>query len=167
MLQVTPAGEKRLNFPGFPPDRQPIVPPNVYITATVNTAGQKDNLSRNVLRNAGLIEFRAAQPPDAPAWRGVELLPAREEAGQLEEERLFVDLAEAGDEEAAHRRNDVPAGALTCHGFIPPGGAADSRAPHMMYMSAAGVGCVTKSWENSNPAKDGPLKWADRVTGWL
>jgi len=76
LLQVTPAGEKRLNFPGFPPDRQPIIPPNVYITATVNTAGQKDNLSRNVLRNAGLIEFRALQPPDAPAWRGAELLPA-------------------------------------------------------------------------------------------
>jgi len=66
LLQVTAAGEKRLNFPGFPPDRQPIVPPNVYITATLNTAGQNDNLSRNVLRNAGLIEFRTAQPHDAP-----------------------------------------------------------------------------------------------------
>jgi hypothetical protein len=67
LLQVTPAGQKRLNFPGFPPDRQPIIPPNVYITATVNTAGQHDNLSRNVLRNAGLIEFRTAHPRDAPA----------------------------------------------------------------------------------------------------
>jgi len=66
LLQVTPAGEKRLNFPGFPPDRQPIVPPNVYITATVNTVGPKDNLSRNVLRNAGLIEFRAVQPIETP-----------------------------------------------------------------------------------------------------
>ena len=76
LLQVTPAGEKRLNFPGFPPDRQPIVPPNVYITATVNTAGQKDNLSRNVLRNAGLIEFRAVQPLDAPSQLGSKLGPA-------------------------------------------------------------------------------------------
>jgi energy-coupling factor transporter ATP-binding protein EcfA2 len=75
LLQVTPAGEKRLNFPGFPPDRQPIVPPNVYITATVNTAGQKDNLSREVLRNAGLIEFRDIQPHDALMRRGAELLP--------------------------------------------------------------------------------------------
>jgi energy-coupling factor transporter ATP-binding protein EcfA2 len=73
LLQVMPSGEKRLNFPGFPPDRQPIVPPNVYITATLNTAGQSDNLSRNVLRNAGLIEFRAAQPPNAPAHLGDEL----------------------------------------------------------------------------------------------
>ena len=76
LLQVTPAGEKRLNFPGFPPDRRPIVPPNVYITATVNTAGQQDNLSRNVLRNAGLIEFRAVPPLDAAAQRVSELLPA-------------------------------------------------------------------------------------------
>jgi len=76
LLQVTPAGEKRLNFPGFPPDRQPIVPPNVYITATVNTAGPKDNLSKDVLRNAGLIEFRQVQPNDAPAQLGTQPLLA-------------------------------------------------------------------------------------------
>jgi len=76
LLQVTPAGEKRLNFPGFPPDRQPIVPPNVYITATVNTAGPKDNLSNDVLRNAGLIEFRQVQPSDALARLDTQLLPA-------------------------------------------------------------------------------------------
>ena len=74
LLQVTQTGAKRLNFPGFPPDRQPVVPPNVYITATVNTAGQKDNLSRNVLRNAGLIEFRAVQPHDIAAQTGKQLL---------------------------------------------------------------------------------------------
>jgi hypothetical protein len=66
LLQILPSGEKRLNFPGFPREQQPIVPPNVYITATLNTAGQNDNLSRNVLRNAGLIEFHAAQPLEAP-----------------------------------------------------------------------------------------------------
>jgi len=74
LLQITPAGAKRLNFPGFPPDRQPIVPPNVYITATINTADQQDNLSRNVLRNAGLIEFRATQPLATPVRRGSDLL---------------------------------------------------------------------------------------------
>jgi hypothetical protein len=62
LLQITDTGEKRLNFPGFPVDRQPVVPSNVYITATVNTVGPKDNLSRRVLRHAGLIEFRAVQP---------------------------------------------------------------------------------------------------------
>ena len=78
LLQVIPDGEKRLNLPGFPADSQPVVPPNVYITATVNIAEQTYGLSRDVLRHAGLIEFRtpmhrrplvegharmAAQPP--------------------------------------------------------------------------------------------------------
>jgi len=66
LLHVTATGEKRLNFPGFPADRQPVVPSNVYITATVNTVGPKDNLSRNVLCHAGLIEFRAIQQHDPP-----------------------------------------------------------------------------------------------------
>jgi hypothetical protein len=67
LLQVTAAGEKRLNFPGFPADRQPIVPSNVYITATLNTVGSNDHLSSNVLRHAGLIEFRAVRTLDALA----------------------------------------------------------------------------------------------------
>jgi hypothetical protein len=59
LLQITPEGAKRLNLPGFPADRQPIVPPNVYITATVNIAEHSYALSPQVLRHAGLIEFRA------------------------------------------------------------------------------------------------------------
>jgi hypothetical protein len=66
LLQVTPEGQKRLNFPGFPADRQLVVPPNVYITATVNTAEHKDHLSRSVLRRAGLIEFRATERVGPP-----------------------------------------------------------------------------------------------------
>jgi hypothetical protein len=76
LLQVTPSGEKRLNFPGFPPERQPLVPSNVYITATVNTAGPRDNLSPNVLRHAGLIEFRAVRPIDAGERLAVNPVPA-------------------------------------------------------------------------------------------
>ena len=76
LLRVTPAGQKRLNFPGFPDERQPIVPPNVYITATVNTADQKDHLSPNVLRHAGLIEFRAVPPPDGAERLALHLTPA-------------------------------------------------------------------------------------------
>jgi hypothetical protein len=72
LLRVTPAGEKRLNLPGFPVDRQPVVPPNVCITATVNVAEQSYTLSRDVLRHAGLIEFRAPPGPRAfverPRW---------------------------------------------------------------------------------------------------
>lgn len=73
LLQITPAGVKQLNLPGFPAERQPIVPPNVYITATVNTAEHKAQLSRNVLRHAGVIEFRsprrilAQRMPPGPA----------------------------------------------------------------------------------------------------
>ncbi|MFL5800470.1 MAG: hypothetical protein ACJ8CR_01870 [Roseiflexaceae bacterium] len=63
LLRVTPEGEKRLNLPGSPADRQPLVPPNVYITATVNIAEQSYTLSRDVLRHAGLIEFRAQPGP--------------------------------------------------------------------------------------------------------
>jgi len=62
LLQIAPEGSKRLNLPGFPVEQQPLVPPNVYITATVNAADPKDALSRNVLRHAGVIEFRA------PVW---------------------------------------------------------------------------------------------------
>lgn len=72
LLHVTPAGEKRLNLPGFPADRQPLVPPNVYMTATVNIAEQSYTISRAVLRRAGLIEFRAQPGPrpltQRPPW---------------------------------------------------------------------------------------------------
>lgn len=58
LLDVMPDGRKRLNLPSFPAERRPIVPPNVYITATVNTTGYERHLSRKVLRSAGVIEFR-------------------------------------------------------------------------------------------------------------
>jgi hypothetical protein len=69
LLRITPEGEKRLNLPGFPPERQPVVPPNVCITATVNIADQSYTLSRDVLRRAGLIEFRAHAGPRPVAQR--------------------------------------------------------------------------------------------------
>jgi hypothetical protein len=47
------------------------VPPNVCITATVNIAGQSYTLSRDVLRRAGLIEFRASSGPRSVAPRHV------------------------------------------------------------------------------------------------
>ena len=65
LLQVDANGTKRLNLPGFPSERQLVIPPNVYITATVDTAEHKEALSRNVLRRAGIIEFRSPQPPSA------------------------------------------------------------------------------------------------------
>ena len=59
LLQVDPAGNKRLKLPGVPADEWPVVPPNVSITATVNTAEYAGALNREVLRHAGLIHFRA------------------------------------------------------------------------------------------------------------
>jgi hypothetical protein len=61
LLRVDSHGVKRLNLPGYPADRQFTIPSNVYISATVNIAEQTEYLSRNVLRHAGLIEFRAPQ----------------------------------------------------------------------------------------------------------
>lgn len=60
LLHVLPGGIKRLNLPGFPLDHQPIVPPNLAISATVDVSAWGRNLNRNVLRHAGLIEFRTA-----------------------------------------------------------------------------------------------------------
>jgi energy-coupling factor transporter ATP-binding protein EcfA2 len=73
LLQIGSDGSKRLNLPGFPADRLPVVPPNVYITVTVNTAGNEDNLSRNVLRNAAVIEFRAPARLPAPRFENVDV----------------------------------------------------------------------------------------------
>lgn len=61
LLSIDDAGRKRLNLPGVPDDDRPIVPPNVSITATVNTAEYAGALSADVLRRAGLIAFRAAK----------------------------------------------------------------------------------------------------------
>lgn len=62
LLDVSPGGQRRLNLPGCPGERRPIVPPNVYITVTVNSDGYADTLSRHVLRSAGVIECRAPEP---------------------------------------------------------------------------------------------------------
>ena len=69
LLRVTSDGETQLNLPGFSYDHLPVVPPNVYITATVNVAEQSYTLSPDVLRHAGLIEFRAPTGPRPSAER--------------------------------------------------------------------------------------------------
>ena len=66
LLHVDPSGTKRLNLPGFPSERQLIIPANVFITATVDTAEHKEMLSRNVVRHAGIIEFRSPPSPAVP-----------------------------------------------------------------------------------------------------
>ena len=64
--------ETRLNLPGFPPDQQPLVPPNVLITATVNTSDWGRRLHPAALRHAGLIAYR---PPKDPMTSAVPPAP--------------------------------------------------------------------------------------------
>lgn len=102
LLQVTPAGTKRLNLPGFPADCQPIIPPNVYITATVDTAEYNGTVSRNVLRHAGLIEFRA---PPRPIDRALQLAaPAVPPTGY---QRLWLRAAQHDVQRARARINAI------------------------------------------------------------
>ncbi|HEU5090836.1 MAG TPA: hypothetical protein VFT99_25470 [Roseiflexaceae bacterium] len=60
LLRVDANGCKRLHLPGAPADRLPLVPPNVFITATVDTHDDPATLDQIALRHAGLIVFQAA-----------------------------------------------------------------------------------------------------------
>ncbi len=68
LLRVDEEGRTRLSLPGIPDDERPIVPPNVSITATVNTAESIGMLGADVLRRAGVIAFRAGQA-DRVVWQ--------------------------------------------------------------------------------------------------
>ena len=58
LLHVDDEGRKWLKLPGQPSQEWPLVPPNVYITATVDSDGASGLLSRAVLRQAALLQFR-------------------------------------------------------------------------------------------------------------
>lgn len=68
LLSVDEEGRTRLSLPGIPADERPIVPSNVSITATVNTAEGVGVLHTDVLRRAGVIAFRAGRV-DRAVWR--------------------------------------------------------------------------------------------------
>lgn len=80
LLSVDDEGRTRLSLPGIPDDERPIVPSNVSITATVNTAEGAGVLGADVLQRAGVIAFRTRQVdratwhPLAPAPVGVQRL---------------------------------------------------------------------------------------------
>lgn len=57
LLQVTEAGEKRLALPGLPEAERPLLPPNIFITATLHTPRPPSRTDQQVLRHAGQIEF--------------------------------------------------------------------------------------------------------------
>ncbi|MGB9751568.1 MAG: hypothetical protein C0183_22540 [Roseiflexus castenholzii] len=80
LLSVDEEGRTRLRLPGVSEDERPIVPANVSITATVNTAEGVGVLSADVLRRAGVIAFRARRStqvfwhPPTPAPVGLQRL---------------------------------------------------------------------------------------------
>jgi hypothetical protein len=73
MLAIGPKGEWRVQTPGVPLDQQPIIPPNVRITATVDTPHTPGVLSSVALSHAGVIDFatplvrRLTLPHELPA----------------------------------------------------------------------------------------------------
>lgn len=76
MLHITSQGEKILNLPGGKLDELPRIPSNVYITATVNESEQDTMFSSEVLRSAGLIEFRGPiNVTDVPATPTIKVPP--------------------------------------------------------------------------------------------
>lgn len=100
LLRVSPDGQKRVCLPGFPPDEQPIVPPNLSITATVDLAEWGDTLSHDVLRRAGLIEFRA--PPIASAHA-----PKPQPVSPVGYQRLWLQAAVHNIETARNRLSRI------------------------------------------------------------
>jgi energy-coupling factor transporter ATP-binding protein EcfA2 len=59
LLTIDPDGRKYLNIPGMPENQRMHLPPNLLVTATINTAEYAGALTGDVLRHAALIEFRA------------------------------------------------------------------------------------------------------------
>lgn len=70
LLYTDGAGDKRLRLTGMPPQAHPVVPPNLYITATVNDAEQGYELSGAVLDSASPIEFWAPGLPSGALRAG-------------------------------------------------------------------------------------------------
>jgi hypothetical protein len=57
MLHISHTHEWRLNIPSLPETQQPVIPPNVRITATVDTIENPVALSRAALNHASVIDF--------------------------------------------------------------------------------------------------------------
>ncbi len=62
LLAIDEHGRKRLRLPGFPAARQPVVPDNVAITATLDLEEAAWPVNPVALRHAGLITFRGGMP---------------------------------------------------------------------------------------------------------
>lgn len=68
LLRVSPDGERRLALPGLPADRQPVLPPNVLITATLDVADPDVCVDPPVARRVRILEMPfSSTPPEGSA----------------------------------------------------------------------------------------------------
>lgn len=66
LLQLTPEGDRRLVLPGLPVHKQPVIPPNVYITASLHPSVEQRRLNQQVLRHATSIDLSDYRLLEAP-----------------------------------------------------------------------------------------------------
>ncbi|MBX0327134.1 hypothetical protein K2Z83_05495 [Oscillochloris sp. ZM17-4] len=59
LLQIDAAGVRRLALPGLAPEGRPVLPPNIFITATLHVPRSVTTSERELLRAAGQIAFDA------------------------------------------------------------------------------------------------------------
>ncbi|NTW01437.1 MAG: hypothetical protein HGA19_09015, partial [Oscillochloris sp.] len=66
LLKIDADGVRRLALPGLAPAQRPILPPNIFITATLNVPRAVTATEREVLRSAGQIAFDTTSHPPVP-----------------------------------------------------------------------------------------------------
>jgi len=59
LLEIDAGGVRRLALPGLAPAQCPVLPPNIFITATLHVPRSVTEQEREVLRSAGQIDFDA------------------------------------------------------------------------------------------------------------
>ncbi|WP_129629182.1 hypothetical protein [Candidatus Oscillochloris fontis] len=66
LLQIDANGERRLALPGLAPAQRPVLPPNIFITATIHGPRMLSEADREVLQLAGQIAFGPGSPDLGP-----------------------------------------------------------------------------------------------------
>lgn len=113
LLHIHPDGTKRLALPGMAPEHQPIVPPNVYITAILNATDGEHQLDPRVFKHAGLITFHGGPnfttlPPPTmlPAPVGYQRMMLTSAVRTLDDARLRLAAILGANELARLRPSD-------------------------------------------------------------
>jgi hypothetical protein len=98
LLRPTPAGEQRLALPGLPSWQQPVVPANLYITATIAGSAADTCFDAPVVQQAGLLEL----PVDA-ATAADEAPSPMQAAPAVGYQRLMIGSSVQGQDAAGQR----------------------------------------------------------------